>query len=291
MIQLTKTNHQMRINMPNSVLCVMLLCSRSFVESFVLQLPFECRHTACRAHSIAVSTDADFDVGEVAHMEDQPFALDEEEDLERLTVGEVKSRLIELVPRMMGSAGEFKLVESYVNVLEDRFEQIQTLDFLNLAMSGEWQLLFSTNFSGGPKPHFRLREQYQRVETNSLKGLVSNTVVWDLAEDGHSFQASGSFTVKCPYQINQGARMVMELEENVLKLAKGSDVPKDVEGLVGLLHRMMPKELFDPSDHAMDTTYLDADIRIVRMTGPRFEGVRDIFMRRGTMEVDPRSVG
>jgi hypothetical protein len=54
-----------------------------------------------------------------------------------------------------------------------------------------------------------------------------------------------------------------------------------------MLHRAMPKEMFDPNDHAMDTTYLDGDLRIVRLTGPKFEGVRDIFMRRGSMEINP----
>jgi hypothetical protein len=41
----------------------------------------------------------------------------------------------------------------------------------------------------------------------------------------------------------------------------------------------MPREIFDPTDHAMDTTYMDADLRIVRYTGPIFEGVRNIFVR------------
>jgi hypothetical protein len=267
-----------------------LFCSTPLVESFGSYTPFDIRQTACR-HSTVVTADTDYDLIGEAHIaeakEDQPIALDEKDDPEMRTDQEVKSRLLDLVPRMMGSPEEFKRVESYVNTLEDRYEPVQTLDFLNLAMSGEWQLLFSTNLSSRPKPHFRLREQYQRIETNSLKGLVSNTVVWDLAEDGYTFQASGTFTVKCPYQINQGARMVMELEENVLELAKGSNVP-DVNNLIAHLHRMMPKELFDPSDHAMDTTYLDAELRIVRMTGPRFEGVRNIFIRRGTIEVDPR---
>ena len=49
----------------------------------------------------------------------------------------------------------------------------------------------------------------------------------------------------------------------------------------------MPKEMFDPNDHAMDTTYLDTDLRIVRMTGPRFEGIRGIFIRRGSIEINP----
>jgi hypothetical protein len=179
------------------------------------------------------------------------------------------------------------LVENYVNTLEDRYTPVQTLDFLNLAMCGDWQLLFSTNLAGSRKPNFRLRELYQRIEANNFNGTISNEATWDLAEDGSTFDASGTFTVKCNYSINQGARMVVDLEDHILQLAKGSVLPKDVEALIGLLHRAIPKEMFDPNEHAMDTTYLDADLRIVRMTGPRLEGVRDIFIRRGSMEVNP----
>ena len=117
--------------------------------------------------------------------------------------------------------------------------------------------------------------------------------LWDLAEDGgdtnnNNFDATGTFSVVSQYQINQGARMVLLDEPNhILEPARGSKIPKDVPALVGMLHRAMPKELFDANEHAMDTTYLDADLRIVRMTGPRLEGVRDIFIRRGSIEIDP----
>jgi hypothetical protein len=131
---------------------------------------------------------------------------------------------------------------------------------------------------------------FQRVESKSatsFEGTVTNEVAWELAEDGFNFDASGSFTVVSKYEINQGARLILQLEDRILKLSKGSALPKDIENLVGLLSRAMPKELFDPNDHSMDTTYLDGDLRITRMTGPRFEGVRDIFVRRGSMEINP----
>lgn len=125
------------------------------------------------------------------------------------------------------------------------------------------------------------------MEPNKLDGVVTNTAIWDLAQDG-IFDATGIFEAKCSYSINQGARMIMKLEDHLLKPARGSKIPRDVPALVGLLHRAMPTELFDPNEHAMDTTYLDGDLRIVRMTGPQFEGVRDIFIRRGSIEISPQ---
>ena len=206
-------------------------------------------------------------------------------ELTRQTVPQIKNELLDLLAHMTGQEHEFRRVEQLVNVLEERYMPAQTLDFLNLALQGSWQLLFSTNLSGTPNPQkFRLVELVQTIDTNQLAGQIRNTATWDLAEAGDGqFQCRGTFAVTCRYEINQGARCVVTelLDHHVLRPAPPSTIPNDVPALVGLLHRSMPKSLFDPRDHAMDTTYCDADLRIVRYTGPRLEGVRDIFQRRG----------
>ena len=217
-----------------------------------------------------------------------------EKNVDNRPVEEIKQELLDLLPRMQGNQEEFRLVEQLVNALEAKYVPAQTLGFLNMALAGEWQLLFSTNLVAtvANPSQFRLRELLQRIETNNLEGTVTNQAVWDLAEhDDGVFDATGTFAVECSYTINQGARMVLDLEDHVLKPSRGSKIPKDVQALVGRLHRSMPKELFDPQDHAMDTTYLDADLRIARMTGARLEGVRDIFVRQGSLDLAPTSTG
>jgi len=211
------------------------------------------------------------------------------DDMSKSSPIQLKEMLVDLLPRMTGQEEEFRTVEALVNALEAGYQPPQTLDFLNLIMNGDWQLLFSTNLSGTPNPaKFRLRELYQRIECNQLEGKLYNEATWDLSEASDAqFTATGTFTVDCSYQINQGARMVLDVKEHILKPSRGSKTPKDVPALVGLLHRAMPKEMFDPNDHAIDTTYIDVDFRIVRYTGPRLEGVRDIFIRRGTLEINP----
>ena len=228
-------------------------------------------------------------IGEAYDNDDHHVIVEDNVELSSmLQTMEIKRRLFDLLPRMKGTPEDFKAVESYVNELEDRYTPVQTLGFLNLAMSGDWQLLFSTNLSGLPKSNFRLRELFQRIKSNDLTGTVVNEATWDFAENHNGFfDCSGSFTIKCSYSINQGARMLVTLDDHVLALAKGSAVPQDFQSLVGLLHRAIPTELFDPSEHAIDTTYLDGDLRIVRMTGPRFEAERDIFIRRGSIEISP----
>jgi len=206
-----------------------------------------------------------------------------------LPVIETKNKLISFITSMSGTKDDFQVVEDLVNSLESEYKPPQTLSFLNLMMEGDWQLLFSTNLLSPPNPaRFRLREVLQKIRCDNLKGKVSNVVTWDLSETSDAnFLSFGSFEVLCSYTINQGARMVLSLDNHIMRPQAGTPIPRDLPGLVGLIHRAMPKEMFDPAEHAADTTYIDGDFRIVRYTGPRLEGVRDIFVRKGTFQVAP----
>jgi hypothetical protein len=267
---------------PFIALIIILVCEleTNLVSGFTLAPPISRTGSASASRRFSSTDDRAAPKG---------FGKSKSNTVERDNTMTVKDKLVDLLPRMTGLDEEFRTVESYVNTLEEDYQAAQTLDFLNFAMQGEWQLLFSTNMAGTPNPSkFRLRELIQRVECNQLEGMVTNEVLWDLAEEGDgNFDVTGTFLVQCSYEINQGARMLLSLEDHVLKPSRGSKIPQDVQALVGLLHRAMPKELFDPSEHAADTTYLDGNLRIVRYTGPRLEGVRDIFIRRGALEVDP----
>lgn len=97
--------------------------------------------------------------------------------------------------------------------------------------------LFSTNLTGAPNRKLRLRELVQRIEADGFQGSLTNTAQWDLAEDGETFDANGNFVVKCSYKINQGSRMIVDLNDHELRPARGSKIPEDVPGLVGELRR------------------------------------------------------
>ena len=58
-----------------------------------------------------------------------------------LSLSETKAKLVDLLPKMTGQEEEFRMVEDYVNRLEELYVPSQTLDFLNLAMGGNWQLV------------------------------------------------------------------------------------------------------------------------------------------------------
>ena len=228
--------------------------------------------------------------GPSAAVKERPAEEDASVINTNLTVEEAKQALIDLIPRMTGNEEEYRAVESYVNLLEEKYSKspVQTIDFLNLFFSGEWQLLFSTNLTGKPNRKLRLRELVQKIEADGFGGTLTNSAQWDYADNEEgTFDRYGKFNIECSYEINQGARMVIDLDGHELRPAKGSGVPSDVPAMVALLNRAIPKEMFDPGSHAIDTTYLDADLRIARFTGPKHEGVRNIFFRKGQLEIKP----
>ena len=219
---------------------------------------------------------------------DIPIKKSRHADLMNQRPDQIKDLLLELLPRMTGTAEEFKKVEDYVNALEEKYLPPTTLGFLNIAMAGEWQFLFTTNQLGNPSPFLRLTELVQTVKVNGLEGTLTNQATWDLVSEGSDvFDTSGTFASSLSYNINQGSRLSLGDDHDLtINLLKGNP-PKDTEALVGLLHRAMPTEMFDPSGLDMDTTYLDTDLKIVRFTGARHEGVRNIFVRKGSFQLDP----
>jgi PAP_fibrillin len=228
---------------------------------------------------------------------------------------ELKQELLDLLPRLTGQAAEYRTVEQLVNAMESHDEYVapQTLPFFTLATQGSWQLLFSTQLLAGggslfnPRK-FRLREMIQIIHENdhaietarseslgTITGNVTNRVVWDWAQSELGvFDCTGTFSVECTSSMSptvSGARMALTLTDHVLRLGPGSAVPDNVPELVAHVRRSMPVELFDPSHHAMDTTYLDGTVRIVRYTGSaRLEGVRDIFVRTTAGPSSPKLV-
>mmetsp|Transcript_4903 Transcript_4903/g.8391 ORF Transcript_4903/g.8391 Transcript_4903/m.8391 type:complete len:276 (-) Transcript_4903:177-1004(-) len=267
-----------------SALALLLICSRQKgADAFTTAAQRPNVLSATTSTSLAAE-----EFGPSAAVKERPTTDDAAVIDTNLTAEEAKQALIDLIPRMTGNEEEYRAVESFVNLLEEKYSPVQTIDFLNLAMAGEWQLLFSTNLTGKPNRKLRLRELVQKIEADGFGGSLTNSAQWDYSDnDEGTFDSTGSFNIKCSYKINQGARMVIDLDRHELRPANGSGVPSDVPAMVALLNRAIPKEMFDPNDHAMDTTYLDADLRIARLTGSKHEGVRNIFFRKGQLEIKP----
>ena len=213
---------------------------------------------------------------------------EKERTLDDMRPDEIKKLLLDLLPRMTGTREEYTLVENYVNAIESKYVQPQTIGFLNMAISGEWQFLFTTNQLGNPSPSLRLSELVQTVSANDHGGKVINSATWDMLDQGSTFDVGGTFTATLDYSINQGARMTLDEDLKLqVNLRKGSKIPSDKKKMAALIQRAIPDEMFDSSNLALDTTYVDTDLRIIRYTGERHEAVRNIFIRKGKINIDP----
>lgn len=241
--------------------------------------------------------------------DDELSALDRE--LELLPLEQIKSRLLDLLTRMTGKSEEHEELTSLINAIEAKYEPVLTIDFFNMAVSGDWQLLFSTNMLNSMSANLRLSEMIQRIEPNGMSGNVTNIAQWDQRSDGVNFDISGTMNVHNTYTVGEqgAARMQMTLKNHAMQLNKGSKKPdmNNLPTLVGMIQNAMPSELFDPNGLGLDTTFLDGNLRIVRITAnlnensentdietvnealkkQKYDGVRNIFIRKGSVKLRP----
>ena len=225
----------------------------------------------------------------------------------------------ELQQQLITAFGKIETLVNALEDVHEPFQTVPFFNLVNSGADQEgmeWQCLFSTsanrkllrstthttqpstnmddeNDTDDTTRQTRITNVTQRVqvsEDDPMKGEVITTAVWESTKlvDQNAMTLTGDFTVRCSYrmpQVGGGARMVLELQGHTLQPHKQQSTttipiqPSEVPALVGQLHQELPKELFDPTEHQMDTTYLDGDLKIVRYTGPQFEGVRDIFVR------------
>ena len=117
------------------------------------------------------------------HNDNEPQEDTTSSEVLSISAEEAKQNLLKMIPQMIGTDDEYKLIQSYVNLLEEQYSPIQTIDFLNLAIiMGEWQLLFSTNVMPIPRKNLRLREFIQNIQPNEEErrnGTVVNSATWD----------------------------------------------------------------------------------------------------------------
>lgn len=121
-----------------------------------------------------------------------------------LSVQECKVTLVELISRLEGETEQLKQIEALISTLEERHTPILTLDFFNMAMGGMWKFIFSSEIYLRPFPRFfRLGDVAQTIQLQGSRGNVTNTFCWEITQD-NSCKCSGTFSVECSCQINEG---------------------------------------------------------------------------------------
>eukprot|EP00587_Corethron_hystrix_P006740 CAMPEP_0113316074 /NCGR_PEP_ID=MMETSP0010_2-20120614/11481_1 /TAXON_ID=216773 ORGANISM="Corethron hystrix, Strain 308" /NCGR_SAMPLE_ID=MMETSP0010_2 /ASSEMBLY_ACC=CAM_ASM_000155 /LENGTH=288 /DNA_ID=CAMNT_0000172689 /DNA_START=20 /DNA_END=887 /DNA_ORIENTATION=+ /assembly_acc=CAM_ASM_000155 len=176
-----------------------------------------------------------------------------------LSVAEAKLALLELLPTMTGSPKEYEMINHYIQILEkgyiDQKIMVQTNDFFQMVLRGDWQLLFTTG-AMMPHPRIRVRSLLQTVAPGILAGNVTNTVAWDYADNNEGgFDCFGVLQISNSYQIDDTNQLHVELKGHTVR-PTGKKIPEDFQMFFKLLQRNIPLEIFDPDKTSMETTYL-----------------------------------
>lgn len=220
-----------------------------------------------------------------------------------------RKRLAELATSAMRPAPNDsgrEVVEALVTSLQRQGQRPLTDVFADLALTGEWALIYSpTSHGGSPPPAADGSGPPAPDADGSVKmddggslsfGRIGQTVVpdkrlfvnyteWTLtALDGAVY--TGVMFIVCGYRYGPSGWEVQLLEH---QLRPGRDevpgsttpsFPADVEGLVRVLTRTLPREFFDPDEAQVGLAYVDPTMRLDLYGDTRYGGVRNVYVRR-----------
>lgn len=234
-----------------------------------------------------------------------------------LSTAECKRELIGLLSKTIEIEEEFLdyRVEYLTKYLEYKYIPIQTIPFLNFALSGNWDMLYSNALvtRADKTLDYTISQEIIADEgEGSATGILNNIVKWELKSTDCSYL--GDLVVNCKYLFNTKGDLDVSLQEHLLM--PNGNAPQDVEELIMSIQRSIPFESFDPDDIRIKNTvgrnsectdniflivifydffylylsthrlsffplqYVDPDIRISRITGEKFENIVNVFVKK-----------
>ena len=185
-------------------------------------------------------------------------------------------------------------IEYLVKVLKKSHVPSFTVEFMNLAMSGEWVHGYSNVLLRRADDSLTCKITQKIVPANSKmalgeasgkarldeinhahRGHIVNEVAWRVVDKRDQLN-HGVLSVHSNYTIGSNGALALELGEHVVNAEKLTLDPMD---LVMAIQRSIPFQFFDPSDSVTQDVFIDPELRISEVNGPIFQGVYDIFYR------------
>jgi hypothetical protein len=159
-----------------------------------------------------------------------------------------------------------------------------TAEFCAFALSGDWEMLFSSSPSRS-SAKICIRRMIQSFDV--LEKTIKNTCHWMLVSDGSGEEVDAVIEVSGTYCFKNGGPLFeVQVVSHEIRLLEGKSgrtncvFPDDLQAVVMDLQRSLPVEFFDPSG-TFEITHLDPNFRISCMVGERLFGVRNVFRRCG----------
>lgn len=216
-----------------------------------------------------------------------------------------RKRLVELATSAMRPAPDDsvrQVVEALVTSLQRQGQRPLTDMFADLALTGEWALIYSPTAHGGNPPpdgaslpnadgSVKMQDggvlSFGRIGQTVVpdKRLFVNYAEWTLkATDGAVY--TGVMFILCGYGYGRSGWEVQLLEHQLrpgrdqLPGSTTSSFPANVEELVRVLTRTLPREFFDPDGAQVGLAYVDPSLRLDLFGDSRYGGVRNVYVRR-----------
>lgn len=216
-------------------------------------------------------------------------AINESEDgnsaarAQKLDPNSTKHRLLKILDSLINLDSQHGKVEQLILQLESLNAKPITDMFTEMALSGEWKLVFSsmrTKTDG----NIRIRQIGQIFDTE--KKTLTNQVLWSFPSADGTDQIRAYLWVICEYKFVGPGRLEVSISEHKVKILKREDgakhnVPKDMQSVINTLRQALPMDFFQPLG-LLDVSYIEPNFRLARFVGKRLAGVRNVFIRVGT---------
>lgn len=171
-----------------------------------------------------------------------------------LSTTECKKELIGLLTKKIEIEEEFLdyRIEYLTKYLEYKYVPIQTIPFLNFALSGNWDMLYSNALvtRADKSLDWKISQEIISDEGEGSTGILNNIVKWKLISTDSSYL--GNLVVNCKYLFNTKGDLDVALQEHLLM--PNGNAPPDVEELIMSIQRSIPFESFDPDDIRIKNT-------------------------------------
>lgn len=162
-----------------------------------------------------------------------------------------------------------------------------TCAFTELALTGEWRLVYSSALGALRATAAAARDGATDGGTVRIctvkQRLGEGTMVtevkfqWDASFLDHTLY--GTLGVACEYQLIGATRLRVGPAKHTLQFSNNAAQPPPdrLQQMLAKLQRAIPPQLFDPAG-VFDATVLRNDVRVSRVVGGHMAGVRDVYV-------------
>lgn len=183
-------------------------------------------------------------------------------------------------------AGELKHVRDLLLKLEATPDaRPETAVFTEFALSGTWELSFSTSPTRG-WDDIQIDRLLQIVDPAAK--TITNSCLWSLqtAEENEKLTAKLDIVSGYSFQ-DDSAIMNVDVPSHQLRLVeddsasggKSPSFPSDIQSIIERLQSSLPKEFWDSSGQVDPATFMDFDFRIACVISERLQGIRSVYTR------------